>query len=172
MGLGLPFPPTAERFERLEETLQICLQMWSDDDGPYEGKHYRLGRTLNSPQPCSGPHPPILIGGGGEKKTLRLVAQYAQACNLFAFADARAQARRAARALRGRRPRLRRDREDGDGRRSTRAPTARRSTSFWRTSSASPASVSREAHGWVPAVQAITPLEVLGERVIPEAAKF
>ena len=81
-GLGLPFPSTAERFERLEETLQICLQMWSEDDGPYEGRHYRLGRTLNSPQPIR--RPPILIGGGGEKKTLRLVARYAQACNLFA----------------------------------------------------------------------------------------
>jgi F420-dependent oxidoreductase-like protein len=86
-GLGLPFPPTAERFERLEEALQICLQMWGPDDGPYEGKHYRLERTLNVPQPLRRPHPPILIGGGGERKTLRLVAQYAQACNLFANAD-------------------------------------------------------------------------------------
>jgi alkanesulfonate monooxygenase len=83
VGLGLPFPSTAERFERLEETLQICLQMWSDSEEPYEGKHYRLGRTLNSPQSVQRPHPPILIGGGGEKKTLRMVAQYAQACNLF-----------------------------------------------------------------------------------------
>jgi len=83
IGLGLPFPSTAERFERLEETLQIGLQMWSDDESAYEGKHYRLGRTLNSPQSVQRPHPPILIGGGGERKTLRMVAQYAQACNLF-----------------------------------------------------------------------------------------
>jgi alkanesulfonate monooxygenase len=87
VGLGLPFPGTAERFERLEETLQICLQMWSESDEPYAGRHYRLGRTLNSPQSVQRPHPPILIGGGGEKKTLRMVAQYAQACNLFDSPD-------------------------------------------------------------------------------------
>jgi F420-dependent oxidoreductase-like protein len=86
-GLGFPFPPTAERFERLEEALQIILQMWSDNEGPYEGKHYRLGRTLNSPQPLSSPRPRIMIGGSGEKKTLRLVAQYADACNLFGAGD-------------------------------------------------------------------------------------
>jgi F420-dependent oxidoreductase-like protein len=82
-GLGFAFPPTAERFERLEEALQIILQMWSDDEGPYEGKHYRLARTLNSPQPLSSPRPRIMIGGSGERKTLRLVAHYADACNLF-----------------------------------------------------------------------------------------
>jgi F420-dependent oxidoreductase-like protein len=82
-GLGLFFPPLTERYERLEEALRICRQMWSDDDGPFDGKHYHLGRTLNSPQSLSRPHPPILIGGAGERKTLRLVARYADACNIF-----------------------------------------------------------------------------------------
>jgi F420-dependent oxidoreductase-like protein len=86
-GLGLDFPPVAERFERLEEILQIALQMWRGDESPYNGQHYHLERPLNSPQSLTRPHPPILIGGGGEKKTLRLVAQYADATNLFPGPD-------------------------------------------------------------------------------------
>jgi F420-dependent oxidoreductase-like protein len=86
-GLGVPFPPVAERFERLEEALQICLQMWRGDESPYRGKHYQLDRPLNSPQSLTRPHPPIMVGGGGESKTLRLVAQYADACNVFAGRD-------------------------------------------------------------------------------------
>ena len=82
-ALGVPFPPLKERFEMLEETLEICLQMWSGDETPYKGKHYRLERPLNSPQSLSRPHPGILIGGSGEQKTLRLVARFADACNLW-----------------------------------------------------------------------------------------
>ena len=84
-GLGIPFPPAKERFEMLEEAIQVCLRMWSGNHGderPFEGKHYRLERPLNLPQSISRPHPPVLIAGGGEKKTLRLVARYADACNL------------------------------------------------------------------------------------------
>src|SRR4249919_1703059 len=82
-ALGVPVVPVPERFERLEETLQICRQMWSDDDGPYEGRHYQLAETLCSPRPIQQPRPRIMIGGSGEKKTLRLVAKYADACNMF-----------------------------------------------------------------------------------------
>jgi alkanesulfonate monooxygenase SsuD/methylene tetrahydromethanopterin reductase-like flavin-dependent oxidoreductase (luciferase family) len=82
-GLGVPFPPLKERFERLEETLRICTQMWAGDETPFNGRHYQLARPLNSPQSISRPHPPILVGGGGEQKTMRLVARYADACNLF-----------------------------------------------------------------------------------------
>ena len=170
-GLGLFFPPTAERFERLEEALRICLQMWSDDDGPFEGTHYRLARTLNSPQALRQPHPPILIGGGGERKTLRLVAQYAQACNLFAFDEVE----RKLDVLRQHCADAGRDYDDIEktvmvgldpGAKEEKVDELlgqlQRLAGFGFT----------EAHGWVPGVETLTPLEVLGERVVPEAAKF
>jgi F420-dependent oxidoreductase-like protein len=87
IALGVPFPSLKERFERLEETVQIALQMWSGKNAPYMGKHYRLAETLCSPLPIAKPHPPIMIGGVGEKRTLPLVAKYADACNLYAFED-------------------------------------------------------------------------------------
>ncbi len=87
-GLGVPVVPVTERLERLEETLQICLQMWSDDIGPFHGRHYQLAETLCVPAPIRRPHPPILVGGGGERKTLLLAARYADACNLFGTSSA------------------------------------------------------------------------------------
>jgi F420-dependent oxidoreductase-like protein len=168
-GLGLDFPPTAERFERLEETLQICLQMWSADDGPYDGRHYQLARTLNSPQSRQKPHPPILIGGGGERKTLRLVAQYAQACNLFPTPELP----RKLNVLRDHCHAIGRDYHDiektvmaaldpgEDGSNvDTLIDQLRRYAELGVT----------HVHGWVPHCAEITPLEVLGEKVIPAVA--
>ncbi|GAA1888708.1 LLM class F420-dependent oxidoreductase [Lapillicoccus jejuensis] len=83
LALGVPYPPVKERFERLEETLQILHQMWGEDEGPYDGAHYHLAETINVPTTIQKPHPPIVIGGSGEKKTLRLVAQYGDATNLI-----------------------------------------------------------------------------------------
>ncbi|MGN6750963.1 MAG: LLM class F420-dependent oxidoreductase [Intrasporangium sp.] len=92
-GLGVPFPPLKERFERLEETLQIVLQMWAESDDPFRGRHYDLERTLNSPPAVRRPHPPILVGGMGEEKTFRLIARYGDACNLFDMGPERVRAK-------------------------------------------------------------------------------
>jgi F420-dependent oxidoreductase-like protein len=81
-AFGVPFPPPAERLERLEEAVLICLQMWRGDESPFEGRHYRLTNPINCPQTVRRPRPPLMIGGNGERKTLKLVARYADACNL------------------------------------------------------------------------------------------
>jgi F420-dependent oxidoreductase-like protein len=170
-GLGLPFPSTAERFERLEEALQICLQMWGPDDGPYEGKHHRLVRTLNSPQPLTRPHPPILIGGGGEKKTLRLVAQYAQACNLFDAPELEHKLD----VLRGHCEAVGRPYDEIEktvmmpldpGEKGEKVDTI-----IGRLEQLAALGVA-EVHGYVPGMWNITPLEILGRDVVPAAAKL
>jgi F420-dependent oxidoreductase-like protein len=170
-GLGLPFPPTGERFERLEEALQICLQMWSDSDAAYEGKHYTLERTLNSPQPLRRPHPPIMIGGGGERKTLRLVAQYAQACNLFAGPELE----RKLDVLREHCATVGRSYDDIEktvmlpldvG------PDGRDVEVLLRELERLAGLGIAHVHGRVNEMETITPLEIIGERVIPVAASF
>jgi F420-dependent oxidoreductase-like protein len=93
VGLGLPFPPLGERMERVEEVVQVCLQMWSGSQDPFTGKHYQLERTLNSPMPVSQPRPRIMIAGSGERKTLRMVAKYADACNIYTGQDIAAKLR-------------------------------------------------------------------------------
>ena len=90
-SLGFPFPPLADRFEILEETLRIAHAMWTGErgtEGSFEGRHYRAARLLNSPQSLSRPRVPIMVGGGGERKTLRLVARYADATNVFGTPEA------------------------------------------------------------------------------------
>ncbi|HET9076728.1 MAG TPA: LLM class F420-dependent oxidoreductase [Acidimicrobiales bacterium] len=170
-GLGLPFPPTAERFERLEEALQICLQMWSDRDEAFQGRHYRLDRTLNSPPALTRPHPPIMIGGAGERKTLRLVARYAQACNLFVGPDLEHKLD----VLRRHCDEVGRDYDQitktvmgpldpgpgGSGVDELLA-SMRHLASLGIT----------HYHGSVPDVSSLTPLAILGERVIPAAAEL
>jgi alkanesulfonate monooxygenase SsuD/methylene tetrahydromethanopterin reductase-like flavin-dependent oxidoreductase (luciferase family) len=170
-GLGLPFYPVAERFERLEEALQICLQMWSGAEGPFEAAHYRLERTLNSPQALSRPHPPILIGGSGERKTLRLVARYAQACNLFSSADV-------AHKLDVLREHCEREGRDYDeiektvlfnfdlGEHGERVNEILEQLHQYAEMGFS------VAHGSVRGVSEITPLEIIGEQIVPVAAQF
>jgi F420-dependent oxidoreductase-like protein len=173
-GLGVPFPAIKERFERLEETLQIANQMWSENNGPYNGVYYQLAETLCNPQPLSKPHPPILIGGTGEKKTLRLVAQYANACNLFAQLGAEAL-RSKLDILKGHCDKLGRDYSNIE-------KTAL-NTAYLAPGHSTPAELIREcqrmaALGFqqvifnMPNVQEITPLEIFGREIIPAVAGF
>jgi F420-dependent oxidoreductase-like protein len=170
-GLGVPFPPLAERFERLEEALQICLQMWRGDESPYQGRHYQLERPLNSPQSLRRPHPPIMIGGGGEQKTLRLVAQYADACNLFDSPEVE----RKLDVLRGHCERLGRPYEEitktayyrfdvgSDGERVEQTlADLRRLADFG----------FQVAIGSVADVWQVTPLEVIGQQILPVVASW
>jgi alkanesulfonate monooxygenase len=166
-GLGLPFPPTAERFERLEEALQICLQMWRGDDRPFEGKHYHLARTLNVPQALQRPRPKILIGGGGERKTLRMVAQYADACNLFASPDLGHKLD----VLREHCEAVGRDYDDIEKTVMMPMGTDDIDGLLSRLHELSELGV-QHVHGRLTDVETLEPLRIFGERVIPEAAKF
>lgn len=167
-GLGLPYDSQSGRFQRLEETLRICLQMWSGSRDSFRGKHYQLASTLNEPQPLSRPRPRILIGGGGERVTLRLAATYADAFNVYGGPDAGQKVAR----LREHCERIGRDVEDIEKTALLRLPVDR------------PGGVDhvlaelRRLHelgfttvyGIVPGIGTITPLETLGAKVIPEIA--
>jgi F420-dependent oxidoreductase-like protein len=168
LGLGLGFPPVATRFELLEETLQICLQMWRGEEIPFEGKHFQLHRPLNSPQALTQPHPPILIGGGGEKKTLRMVAKYADACNLFGTPDI-------ARKLDILKAHCEREGRDYD--------SIYKTVYYPFDTSGGASKIISDLKGYadlgfsaaigvVGDVWSITPLEIIGQEVIPEVAGF
>ncbi len=171
-GLGVPFPSIKERFERLEETLQIANQMWSANNGPYNGRYFQLAEPLCNPQPLSKPHPPILIGGGGVQKTLRLVAQYADACNLFARMGTEVLQSKLD-ILKGHCDKLKRD--------YAAIEKTALDTAHLASGKSTPADVIKEcrelaAMGFqqiifnMPNVQEITPLEVFGREIIPAVA--
>jgi F420-dependent oxidoreductase-like protein len=171
-GLGVPFPPLGERFERLEEALRIARQMWSGGVGPFAGRHYRLAETLCVPQPLRRPHPPILVGGMGERRTLRLVARYADACNLFAYAGA---------AEVGRKIEVLRRHCEAEGRDFDAIERTTLGTVQLAPGKQSPADVVRGLRGFakvgvqhaivnLPNVHEVTPVETLAKEVVPAIA--
>jgi len=174
LALGVPFPPLGERFERLEETLQIARQMWSENNGPYNGRHFQLAETLCNPQPLARPHPPILIGGMGERKTLRLVAQYADACNLFA---------RMGLGTIGKKLEVLKRHCDSQGRDYGEIEKTTLSTVHLAASQQSPKDVIEECRALasigiqhcifnMPNVHEIAPLEIFGREIIPSIRQF
>jgi F420-dependent oxidoreductase-like protein len=165
LGLGFGFPEVSERFARLEETLQICLQMWRGEDTPYQGHHYTLSRPLNSPQALTRPHPPIMIGGGGEKKTLRMVAQYADACNLFASPTVGEKLD----VLRAHCDKVGRNYDDIYKTAYYRFDTSRGAAAILEDLRGLAALGFQCAMGQVVDVWSVTPLEVIGREIIPEA---
>jgi F420-dependent oxidoreductase-like protein len=173
-GLGVPFPSTRERFERLEETLQIAQLMWSGEVESYEGEHYHLAEALNSPQALSEPHPPIMIGGMGEQKTLKLVAQYADACNLFIYGGSDA-IRHKLGVLRGHCEDVGRDYEEiertglGTANLSKDAMTAEVVINLCQEMNE--AGIQHLIFN-MPNVNDIAPLETFGEKIIPAVAEF
>jgi F420-dependent oxidoreductase-like protein len=170
-GLGVPFPPLRERFERLEDALEICLRMWAGDESPYAGRHAVLERPLNSPQSLTRPHPPIMIGGSGERRTLRLVARHAQACNVFGGPELP----RKLDVLRAHCEREGRDYADIEktvpykidvGARGERVDTV-----IAELKALADLGV-QAVIAWVENVHAGTPLEIIGREIIPAAAEF
>jgi F420-dependent oxidoreductase-like protein len=173
-GLGVPFPPLKERFERLEEALQIAKQMWSDNNGPYQGKHNQLAETICNPQPLTKPHPPILIGGMGEKKTLRFVAKYANACNLFAGMGIE--------ALQSKLDILKQH-CDAIGRNYAEIEKTTLNTAYLASGQMTPADVIKQCRAQaavgiqhvifnMPNIHEIKPLEAFGREIIPAVAEF
>ena len=169
LGLGLPFPPTAERFERLEEAIQICLQMWSDSDGAFDGQHYHLGRTLSSPPNLSAPRPRLMIGGIRRAQDASPRRPLRRRLQPLRRAGVGAQARRAPRALRDRSTRLRRDREDHDRHAMTRRRTA---ASFSSSCAASTSSGSRPTYLMIPGPEPLAELDAFGHDVISEISTW
>ncbi len=168
-AMGIPFPPIKERFERLEETIEICLQMWGKDDGKFEGKHYVLKETLNSPQSLQKPHPPILIGGRGEKKTIKLAAKFADAYNIHT--DSPDVARHKFEVLRMHCEALGRDPEEIErtvlmpmdvGENGAKASELVEQLGLMAEAGA------QAAYGYLPGLDKLSPLEVVGRDVIPQ----